>query len=178
MQGTWVQPLVRKIPHAEGQLTPWATTSEPTHWDCWRPLTYSLSSATNEAPAVSSLHTTVRDSAHTPRKAQHSRRKNKNSRDCKRTSWNQRLRLLTLFIQLRKTAVMRKGLVKTTIFSAILRPIKRNQIPRIQPPNPWRERRLGMKWGCKAAQVGTSYSQRVLFIISAYWAIRKMWVIP
>ena len=92
-----------------------------------------------------SAHDNERKPSH-GKKTQHSQRKNRNRRDCKRTSWNHRMSLLTLFIQLRKTAVMGKGLVKTTIFSAILRPIKRNQIPWIQPPNPRRERRLGMQW--------------------------------
>lgn len=100
-----------------------ATTSEPTHCNYWSPLTHSLCSATHEATAMRSLLTTTRESSHSKEDPAQPKEK-KNRRDCKRISWNHRA-VLTLFIQLRKTAVVGKGLVKTTIFSAILRPIKR-----------------------------------------------------
>ena len=120
-----------------------ATTSEPTHCNYLSPLTHSICSATHEAAAMRSLLTTK--SPRTARKTQHSRRKRRTEGTVK--GYREIIeRVLTLFIQLRKTAVMGKGLVKTTIFSAILRPIKRNQIPWTQPPNPWRERTLGMQW--------------------------------
>ena len=121
-----------------------ATTSEPTHCNYWSPLTHSLCSATHEAAAMRRLLTTTRESPRTARKAQHSRRKRRTEGTVK--GYREIIeRVLTLFIQWRKTAVVGKGLVKTTIFSAILRPTKRNQIPWTQPPNPWRERRLEMQ---------------------------------
>ena len=35
MQGTWVLPLVWKIPHTEEHLSPWAATTEPTRVPQW-----------------------------------------------------------------------------------------------------------------------------------------------
>lgn len=70
----------------------------------------------------------------------------KNRRCYKRTPWNCNMILLSIFIQLRKTAIMWGRPWKDYNLFICLSPIKSNQTPRVQPPNPWRERRLGMRW--------------------------------
>ena len=66
MQGTRVRSLVWKIPHATEQLSPRATTTEPTCHNYWSPHAWSPCSATREATAVRSPHTATKSSPCSP----------------------------------------------------------------------------------------------------------------
>ena len=54
-------PWYRKIPHAVEQLSPWATTPEPTCCNHWASVPESLCSAPREAAAVRSRHIATRE---------------------------------------------------------------------------------------------------------------------
>ena len=71
MQGTRVRALVREDPTCCGATKPahhnyWACALEPTSHNYWSPCPWSLCSATREATAMRSPHTTTKSSPHSP----------------------------------------------------------------------------------------------------------------
>ena len=69
--GTWVRALVREDTTCHGATKPmchnyWACVLEPACHNYWSPHTYSLCSATREATAVRSPHTTTKSSPCSP----------------------------------------------------------------------------------------------------------------
>ena len=66
MQGTQVQPWFGKIPLALAQLSPSATTTEPTYCNYWSPHTWSLCSATRELTTMRSLCIEMKSSPPSP----------------------------------------------------------------------------------------------------------------
>ena len=65
-RGHGFDPWSGKIPQAAEQLSPWATTTEPTCHNYWSPCAYSPCSATREATAMRSLHAATKSSPHLP----------------------------------------------------------------------------------------------------------------